>query len=172
MNTLPLQFLLLIVAAWVNRSQQDVIEYFLSFSIFSVTPRQDSDTPDSTMPNCKLISFSFLKVFKKFVIWIIRPLTIFSCWHSWVEGSKGDSLSQSHGSGKRRTSAGQLQYFPSTHPGLRWSAHPPATLSSSSSVRVSCNSLISSFVKSKPRAFANFIRSSAEARPSNSFLKS
>jgi len=27
MNTLPLQFLMLIFAGWVNRHQQDVIEY-------------------------------------------------------------------------------------------------------------------------------------------------
>ena len=27
MNTLPLQFLLMTLAGWVNRSQQDVIEY-------------------------------------------------------------------------------------------------------------------------------------------------
>jgi hypothetical protein len=27
MNTLPLQFLILSVAGWVNRSQQDVIDY-------------------------------------------------------------------------------------------------------------------------------------------------
>ncbi len=27
MNTLQLQFLILIIAGWVNRSQQDVIEY-------------------------------------------------------------------------------------------------------------------------------------------------
>jgi hypothetical protein len=27
MNTLPLQFLLMTFAGWVNRSQQDVIEY-------------------------------------------------------------------------------------------------------------------------------------------------
>ncbi len=28
MNALPLQFLMLIFAGWVNRHQQDVIEYF------------------------------------------------------------------------------------------------------------------------------------------------
>jgi hypothetical protein len=36
---------------------------FLSFSIFCATRRQDCDTPDSPMPNCKPISFNFLLVY-------------------------------------------------------------------------------------------------------------
>lgn len=48
MNTLYLQFLILIIAGWVNRSQQDVIEYLQAAllhgaAMIKVVPSIDED---------------------------------------------------------------------------------------------------------------------------------